>query len=200
MHERGGEVEAALHASRVRADAPAQRVTDVDEGGQVADAPVDLLAGEAVQTTLEAQELDAGLERIEGCFLQCGADVETHLPRLVYDVVAGHDGPTAGRRQQRAEHVDGGGLPGPVGTEKAVDLAGTDVEVDVVDCDRVGELPHQPVGGDGISGGGHARERTQGSDSKLGGSDGIGDAPSSSRGTYDRASNGHERIRQRRRG
>ena len=51
---------------------------------------------------------------------------------------------TRGGRQQRGQHVDGGGLAGAVGAEEAVDLAGADLDVDAVDgADAALELAGQ---------------------------------------------------------
>ena len=44
MHERGREVEPALHAAGVRADRPVERVADVDQLGELVDALVALRA------------------------------------------------------------------------------------------------------------------------------------------------------------
>ena len=65
--------------------------------------------------------------------------------RLGGDVVAGDDGPPAARREQRAQHPDGGGLPGRVRPEEAVDLAGVDFEVEAVDGGEVAEAALEPV-------------------------------------------------------
>jgi hypothetical protein len=50
------------------------------------------------------------------------------------DVEARHYRPACSRGEQRAEHAHGGRLAGPVGTEKAVDLAFSDLKVQTVDC------------------------------------------------------------------
>ena len=48
-------------------------------------------------------------------------------------------------RQQSAKHADGGRFARAVGAEKAVDLAGGNVEIDFVDCHEGAETPGQPA-------------------------------------------------------
>jgi hypothetical protein len=55
------------------------------------------------------------------------------------DVVAGDRRPPAVGPQQRRQHPQGGRLAGAVRAEEAEDLAGGDVEGDVVDGDHVVE-------------------------------------------------------------
>ena len=51
--------------------------------------------------------------------------------------------------QQAEQNPDGGGLPGAVGPEEAVDLARGDLEVEVVEGEHVAERLGQPGDGDG---------------------------------------------------
>ena len=53
-----------------------------------------------------------------------------------------------GRRQQAAQHADGGGLAGAVGPEEAVDVRARHVEVDVVDRDQGAEALGQAARAD----------------------------------------------------
>jgi hypothetical protein len=143
VDECGGQVEAPLHAAGVGADRPAQRVADVHQLGEVHEALIDLVVGEPVQPALEAQQLVARLLGVERRLLERDADVQTHLAGVGGDVVTG-DGCAARRGcQEGAEHPDGGGLPGAVGTEEAVDLALLDLEVDLVDRREAVELADQ---------------------------------------------------------
>ena len=103
---------------------------------EVVQPPVDLVAVQAVEAALEAQQLAAGLLVVEGGVLQRHADAQAHGVGLGGDVVAGDPGPPAGRQQQRAQHPHGGGLAGAVGAEEAVDLARRHLEVDAVDGHR----------------------------------------------------------------
>ena len=124
VHERGREVEPPLHAAGIRADLAIERVADVDHGRQLLDPLFGLPAAQAVEAPLEPQQLDAGLLAVERDVLEGDADAQPHLLGLGRDVVAGHDRAATGRRQQRAEHADGGGLAGRVRPEEAVDLPG----------------------------------------------------------------------------
>ena len=58
VDQRGGQIEAALHATRVGRDATVERVADVDQPAQLDQAVVDLRLGQAVEPALEAQQLD----------------------------------------------------------------------------------------------------------------------------------------------
>ena len=62
---------------------------------------------------------------------------------------AGHRGPPAGGGEQRAQHLHGGRLPGPVGAEQAVDLTSVDGEVEAVDRGHLPEGAGEALGGDG---------------------------------------------------
>ena len=53
---------------------------------------------------------------------------------------------TAGRCEQAGEHLDGGRLAGPVGTEEAEELAGLDTEVELIDSPNRPETAGKPVG------------------------------------------------------
>ena len=116
---------------------------------QLDEALLDLVAAEAVELTLEAEQLEAGLLGVERDVLQGDADAQPHGLLLRGDVVAGHDGLPAGRREQRAEHLHGGGLPGPVGAEQAVDLTAVDGEVEAVDGGDLPERAGEAADGDG---------------------------------------------------
>ena len=146
VHQRGGEVEPATHAARVGVDAPVERVAEVDQRAELDQPLVDLLAGEPVELALQAQQLDAGLLRVEGDVLQRDADAEAHLLRPLGDVEARHRRLPAGGREQRAEHLHRGRLAGAVGSEQAVDLAPRDGEVEVVDRGDVAEGADEALG------------------------------------------------------
>jgi hypothetical protein len=88
---------------------------------------------QAVQVGVEAQVLLGGELLVEGLLLEDQADATTHLVALLHDVVAGHPGAAAGGVANGAQHLDRGGLPGAVGPQEAVGLAGLDAEIDALD-------------------------------------------------------------------
>jgi hypothetical protein len=149
VHQGGGEVEPAPHATRVGADVAVDRVADVDEGDEVVDAGVDLGLAEAVEAALEPQQLPTALLGVEGCLLEGDTDPEPHLLGMGGDVVTGDDRAAGSRLQQRAEHADGRRLAGAVRPQEAVDLPFVDLQVEAVDGIAVTERSHQSVGGDG---------------------------------------------------
>ena len=89
VDERRGEVEPALHAARVAADAAVGGGGEVDPFEQVVGAPPALGGGDALQRRLQADQLAAGHQRVERRFLQGDADRAPHRPRLLDHVVAG---------------------------------------------------------------------------------------------------------------
>ena len=72
------------------------------------------------------------------------ADPALHFERVAQRVETGHFGASLGRFGQSEEHQDRRRLSRPVGPENADDLAGPDIEIDVIDSDRcavaLGEL------------------------------------------------------------
>ena len=115
---------------------PIERVAEVDQRPQLRQAPLDLVAAQAVELTLQTQQLDAGLLRVQRDVLQRHADVQADVLGAPGDVEPGDRGLSPGRREQRAEHLHGGGLAGAVGAEQPVDLAGRDGEGQPVDGGR----------------------------------------------------------------
>ncbi len=66
----------AIELPGVGADRATEGVADVDQPAELGQPPGDLSPGQAVQATLEAQQLDPGLLGIEGRLLQGDADAE----------------------------------------------------------------------------------------------------------------------------
>ena len=100
VDEGGGEVEAALHATGVRADEAVDGVPDVHERLKLGEPPVDLATRHAEKPSLEAKYLPAGLLGVEGGLLEGGADSQSDLFRLADDVLARDHGAAAVRHQQ----------------------------------------------------------------------------------------------------
>ncbi len=99
------------------------------------------------QLAIELQILvdgEAGIERgILGHVTDAGS-----LGR-VRDAAAEHDGLSAVRLEQPAQHLDSGGLARAVRSEQAVYLALHYLEVQTVDCREMAEAAHQAVNGYG---------------------------------------------------
>lgn len=88
------------------------------------------VGAQAVEAGLEPQQLAAGLLVVEGGVLQGDTDAEPDLIGLAGDIVAGHECPAPGRREQRAEDADERGLASAVRAQEAVDGPLVDREVD----------------------------------------------------------------------
>ena len=142
VHERGGEVEPALHAARVALDAAVGGVLELDELEQLARrARPPRRASSPNSRRLQDQQLAAGLARVEPGLLQRDADPRAHRVGVA----------RRRRRRRRARCPDvivssvvsilhGRRLAGAVRAEEAEDLAG---------ARRAGRPPHRlhvPVG------------------------------------------------------
>ncbi len=132
VHERQGEVEAPLHAAGVAGDLPVGRVRQADPVEQLLGPCRALGLRHSLEGRLQPEVVASGEQRVEGGLLERDADQRTHLRPLADDVVAADAGGSGGRRQERRQDVDGGGLPGAVRPQEPVDLARRDGEVDPV--------------------------------------------------------------------
>jgi hypothetical protein len=136
VDEREREVEPALHPARVAADLAVGRLGEPDAGDQAVAAALALVAGQPVHPGLEAHVLARRQERVERRLLEGDADRIADGGALLDDVVAGDPRRAGGRREEGGQHVDGGRLAGAVRAEEAVDLTGSDREIDPVDGAR----------------------------------------------------------------
>ncbi len=145
VDERGGEVEPALHAARVGADAAVGGGGEVDPFQQCVGPFAAFGRRQALQGRLQADQLTARHQRIERRFLQGDTDRAPDLAGFGDDVVAGDSGAAAGRQQQRRQHPHRRRLAGAVGSEEAVDLALVDLEVDALDGEDLAEGALEPL-------------------------------------------------------
>ena len=88
VHERGREVQPALHAARVGLDAAVRRVLELDEREQLARALGRLGGREPEQAGLQDQQLAPVLARVEPGLLQRDADPLAHRVGVAGDVDA----------------------------------------------------------------------------------------------------------------
>jgi len=110
----------------------------------------DLRAGHPVQLGVEAEVPLSRQIAVERRVLEHQPDRPADLVALMGDVVPGDGGRSGGRPGQGAQHVDGGGLPGPVRAEEAEPFALCHVQVEAVHGrDPAGERLGQAVGHDG---------------------------------------------------
>ena len=124
VHQRGGEVEAAPHAARVGVDAAVERVAEVDELAEL-DEPLSISSLRAARRADPAGgaarcRSASGRARRPAARRRCAgapASGRSAMSRPATSACPPR------RREQRAEHLDGGRLAGAVGAEEAVDLA-----------------------------------------------------------------------------
>ena len=110
---------------------------------------LDLGTRQAVEPTLETQQLEPRLLRIEGGLLQRNLDSKPHLLRLGGDVVSGDDCPASGWREQGAQQPHHGRLARTVRSEESVDLTPRDLEIDSVDSGDAVEGTSEAMGANG---------------------------------------------------
>ena len=129
MDQGGSQVQAPLHPSGIRAYLALDGLPDIHQVHQFADAPVRLLAAQSVQKTLQPEKFPSCLLVVQGRVLESDTDATPHEVRLSHHIVACDRYETTGRRQERYQHANDGGLPGPVGTQKPINLAPANCEV-----------------------------------------------------------------------
>src|SRR5215207_2779608 len=142
VHQGERQVEPPLHAAGVAFHPPVRGLREPDALQSLVGPLSPLRPWQAVQSGLEAQVIAAGEERVEGGFLERRPYGGAHLRPLLHDVVAGDARGAAGGWEERREHQDRRGLPGPVRAEEAVDLAGLNREAYAVH--GPGSLPEVP--------------------------------------------------------
>jgi hypothetical protein len=130
VHERGGEIEPALHPAGVALHAAVGGVDELDQLDQLDGAGGRVAARQAEQLSLQDERLAPGLARVEPRLLQRDAHPAARRVGLAGDVHTGHVRGPRGDREQRREHLDHGGLARAVWPEEPEDLAVLDPQVD----------------------------------------------------------------------
>ena len=168
VHQAAGDLQAAPHAARERADGPVLAVPQPDHLHHLLHPRGDEVGLHPVELGVELEVLGGGQVAVERRVLEDQADVAPDVVALGDDVVTGHGGPARGRLCQRAEHVDRRRLAGAVGPEEAEHLAHPDLEVDAahrpdlaigLDEVRDGDRRRRGVDDVGLAGERHGRER-----------------------------------------
>src|SRR5437899_101669 len=103
----------------------------------------------AVDADEEVEVLVDGEVVVERELLRHVADLLPHALRAERADLARKPHLALARLHQAAEHLDGRGLPRPVGAEQAVDLAVAHLEVDALDRDELAERLAQAARADG---------------------------------------------------
>src|SRR5581483_3812037 len=92
----------------------------------------DLCRRKTIETGEKSDILLHGQVGVEGNFLRHVSDTCADLARLGANVKARHSCLAFARREQAAEHANGGRFPRPIGTEKPEDLAAPYLKGDMV--------------------------------------------------------------------
>jgi hypothetical protein len=158
VQEAARDLQASAHAAREGHHRRAAALPQPDHLEHLAHPAGDERGVDAVELGVQAQVLLGGEVAVERRVLEDEADVAPDVVALAHDVVAGDARAARRRLGQRAQHVDGGRLPGAVGPEEAEDLPGRHLEADtahgldlakglaqVVDLDRQGRFSHRKL-------------------------------------------------------
>ncbi len=154
VQQAAGDLQPPLHAARVGADQAVPAIPQPDHVEHLLHPRLHRRGRDGVQLRVEPEVLRPGQVVIQRGVLEHQPDVAAHRVPLADHVVAGHAGPPGGRPGQRAEDLDGGGLPGPVRPQEAERLSRRDLEVDAADRLDVpvalGQPGHGHRGGPGL--------------------------------------------------
>ena len=126
LHQRVGDAEALLHATRIRFDAVVGAVGQADLIEDLVHRRFGLFAAQPVEAGRVTQVLATGETAVEADGVREVADAPLHLARVPGRIEPGHAGLAARRLGEAEEHEDRGGLAGAVLPEQAEDLAGSE--------------------------------------------------------------------------
>ena len=149
MHEAACDLQAAAHPAREREDGVVRAIGEPDPLKELFRAGPNLRAGHAEEFAVKDEVLARGQALVNRRVLEDDPDLAAHGPGVLADLVAADVGLARGGREQRAEHRDGGGLAGSVGTEEAEDLGLPYLERDVVDRGDLAEVAREVGDPDG---------------------------------------------------
>src|SRR6188472_1500737 len=125
-----GEVDAAAHASGVRADETVAGVGEVEQCEQLARTRAGGLAAHVIEPADHLQVLETGEVLVDGGVLSGQADRLADTSAFTDDVEARDAGGASVRPQERGQNPYGGRLPGAVRAEQAEDAAGLGAQID----------------------------------------------------------------------
>src|SRR5712692_79477 len=132
MQQRGCQRDLLAHAAGVAGKEVVAALMQVEELQQCVDPAVAKASLDMVEVTRKLQELSGAQLVVEGRGIRHVPDPGLCPLRLRHDVDARHFGGAAGGAQQAHQHLDGGRLAGAVGPEKAEQLPGSHLEVQVL--------------------------------------------------------------------
>ena len=141
MHDRPRHHQPLCHTAGQRHDVGVGSLDESHTLHQLAGEGLRFLGAHPEVAAVELEVLENGHGTIERVGLRDDADELLGQSRLGDDVdTADHDR-AAGRDDSGGEHADGRALAGAIGPEQSVDLAGVDLQVDVVDGQHVAAHP-----------------------------------------------------------
>ena len=143
------EVEAATHAAGEVLQRALRGIGQAELFEQLGRFGPRRFGAEAVQAREEVEVLARAQRLVDRGVLPGHADELAHDMRLAHHVMPEDACAAAIGAEQCREHADGGRLAGAVRPEHAIDAAGADGEVDVIDGAVVAEVLDESVGLDG---------------------------------------------------
>ena len=136
MQQPASDLQTALHAAGEGVHEARAPLPEPDHLHHLSHPRSDHLAGHAVQLRVQPHVLLGGEVAVERRVLEDQADVASHRVPFADDVVAPDGGRAAGGTHERAQHADGGRLPGAVWAQEAERLAAAHLEVDAATASR----------------------------------------------------------------
>ena len=129
MQQRTGQTKTMNIASRERADLPIQNRFQMQQFGQMRDAPIGITAGKIVERGEQPQILKSRQPRVKaGVGTRMKSQLLQHALRLAFDIGATDPGAASRRNQQCCENSQQRGFAGAIGSHNGHDLAGLHLE------------------------------------------------------------------------
>ena len=144
-----GDLQPTFHAPGERGHLALASLPQPDHLQHLTNAVNDDGAGYTVELGMKAEVGLGGQVPVKRRVLEHQTDVGSHRGPLGADVEAGHLGMARGGGDQRAQHPNGRGLAGAVGTQEAEGLAAGHIQIDPLDRGDLAVRLGQPAKGDG---------------------------------------------------
>ena len=147
--ERGRDIEAAAHPTRVGPDRPRCGLEQLEALEEFLHPRAKLPTGQLAETAHEPQVLAARQVRVDGRELAGQPDQATHRRRLARHVDTQHHGPPPIGPQDRRQDPDHRRLARTIRPQQAEHAADGNLEIDVIDRDKRAEPLRQTFDDDG---------------------------------------------------
>jgi hypothetical protein len=148
LDQRIGDAQPLEHAPRIRLDERIGPIAQTDLDEDLVDGRLGDIARDAIESSRIAQVLATGHVAVEADLVGHVAHPSLDLERPARRIEAHHPRSTRGRLGETQEHQDGRRLARAVLAKQAEDLAGSHLEVEVIDGDQIAVRLGQALGAD----------------------------------------------------